>query len=261
MLAYRSTVHYKQHMSAASLFPVFVTAHIVTGTVGLVAFWGPVALGKGTPLHRRIGEVFVIALLLTGTSALLMSLSTLVAPEATHPQLATHPVFADPQMIRAVFGWLMLGLALLTLNLVWYGWQSARNKRAHALNLEWRTLLLQAVTFLAGLNCAWQGLRIGQPLLLGMTAIGWATVGTNLWFLYKRQPGPVDWLKEHIKALVGAGISVYTAFMAFGAVHTFPALALHPVLWAIPLTVGLILILYHQARVSPPRRRSDPRSA
>ena len=257
MLAYRQAVHYKQHMSPASLFPVFVAAHIVTGAVGLVAFWGPVALAKGTTLHRRIGKVFVVALLCTGTSALLMSLCTLWDPQGTHPHLATHPVFADPQLIRMVFGWLMLGLSLLTLNLVWYGWQSARNKRQHARNLEWRTLLLQALTFLAGLNCAWQGLRIGQPLLLGMTAIGWATVGTNLWFLLRRSPGPVDWLKEHIKALVGAGISVYTAFLAFGAVRTFPALALHPVLWAIPLTVGLILIVYHQARVSPPRRRGS----
>jgi hypothetical protein len=50
--------------------------------------------------------------------------------------------------------------------------------------------------------------------------------------------------------LVGTGISVYTAFFAFGAVRTFPQLALHPVLWAIPLTVGLVIILYHHRRLS-----------
>ena len=55
-----------------------------------------------------------------------------------------------------------------------------------------------------------------------------------------------------IKALIGAGISVYTAFLAFGAVRLAPQLALNPVLWAIPLTVGLSLILYFWSRM--PRR-------
>jgi hypothetical protein len=35
-------------------------------------------------------------------------------------------------------------------------------------------------------------------------------------------------------------------------VRTFPQLALHPVLWAIPLTVGLVIILYHHRRLSRP---------
>ena len=98
-----------------------------------------------------------------------------------------------------------------------------------------------------------QGLLIGQPLMLGVSLIGWATVGTNLRFLYKRQPASNDWLREHIKGLVGAGISVYTAFFAFGAVRTFPTLALHPVLWAIPLTVGLAIIIYQWRKLARPR--------
>ncbi|MEO0613486.1 MAG: hypothetical protein AAFY83_09245, partial [Pseudomonadota bacterium] len=52
-----------------------------------------------------------------------------------------------------------------------------------------------------------------------------------------------------IKALVGTGISVYTAFFAFGAVRYVPQLALNPVLWAVPLVTGLALILYHQYKV------------
>jgi hypothetical protein len=48
---------------------------------------------------------------------------------------------------------------------------------------------------------------------------------------------------------VGAGISVYTAFFAFGAVRLMPQLALTPVLWGIPLVVGLTLIVYHQRRL------------
>jgi hypothetical protein len=105
---------------------------------------------------------------------------------------------------------------------------------------------LQALLTIASVVCLIESLRIGEPLMLGMPAIGFATVATNLGFILKTKPAPLDWLKEHIKALVGAGISVYTAFFAFGAVRTIPALALHPGLWSIPLVVGLTLIIYHR---------------
>ena len=50
-------------------------------------------------------------------------------------------------------------------------------------------------------------------------------------------------------AIVGAGISVYTAFAAFGAVRVMPSIALHPGLWAIPLVIGLAIILYHHHQI------------
>ena len=63
-------------------------------------------------------------------------------------------------------------------------------------------------------------------------------------------PRPIDRIKEHIKSLVGAGISVYTAFFAFGAVRLVPELALAPALWAVPLITGLTLIIYHRRAVT-----------
>lgn len=240
-------------MSIFDLFHLFVTAHIVTGAVGLIAFWGPIVAKKGGLTHCRSGQVFTACMLLTGGAAIGISVCTLIDPMGTHPQLVSHPVFQDSALVSAIFGWMMLGLAILTINLAWYGWLCNRNRRDHAANLEWRNLTLQAATFIAATNCAWQGYLIGQPLMLGMSFIGWATVATNLHFLYKPKRAANDWLKEHIKALVGAGISVYTAFFAFGAVRTFPELALHPLVWAIPLVVGLTLIVYHQRKVSLPR--------
>ncbi|AOF82195.1 putative membrane protein [Methyloversatilis sp. RAC08] len=240
-------------MSVSELFHLFVASHIVTGATGLLAFWVPVFAKKGGTAHRTVGKVFTVTMLLTGTAAIGISLCTLADPVSTHPHLTEHADFRDPALVRAIFGWMMLALATLTLNLAWYGWQCIRNRRDHTANRESVNLGLQAATFITATNCAVQGLLIGQPLMLGVSLIGWATVGTNLWFLYKRQPAANDWLREHIKALVGAGISVYTAFFAFGAVRTFPTLALHPVLWAIPLTVGLAIILYQWRKLARPR--------
>ena len=225
-------------------FKIFVVLHILFGSLGLVAFWVPVLGLKGGVQHRKWGRVFSVCMLVTGAAAVGISTCTLLDPLGTHPHLT------DPAWIRGIFGWMMQGLALLTVNLAWYGWLCIRNKNDHRGNLEWRNLALQVLLTIASLNCAWQSYRADIPLMLGMPAIGLATVATNLWFLFKPARGRMDWLKEHIKALVGAGISVYTAFFAFGAVRTVPALALHPGLWAIPLVVGLSLIIFHQRTVS-----------
>lgn len=236
------------------LFVAFIVVHVIAGATGLVSFWVPVFARKGGALHRRVGRWFNGSMLVAGSAAVALATLTLLAPMATHPQLVGHPQFGDPMLVRAVFGWMMLGLAVLTLNLAWHGWLCARHRHDRARIRTAANLGLQAATFVTACLTAWQGARAGVPLLAGASAIGWATVATNLFFLYRRAPGRVAWLREHIKSLVGAGISVYTAFFAFGAVRTFPALALHPGLWAVPLTVGLALILYHWRKVGRPLR-------
>jgi len=224
-------------------FDACVILHIVAGSLGLVAFWIPVLTRKGSTLHRFWGRLFTRSMLVTGCAALGISTCTLIDPLATHPHLA------DAAWTRGIFGWMMQGLALLTLNLAWYGRSVLQHRAAHHALLEWRNLALQVALALAALNCALQAWRIGEPLMLGMPAIGLATVATNLHFMLQRNPEKAGWLKEHIKALVGAGISVYTAFFAFGAVRTVPALALHPGLWSIPLLVGLVLIIHHRRQI------------
>jgi uncharacterized membrane protein YhaH (DUF805 family) len=242
-------------MSSLYLFHVFIAGHIMSGAIGLVSFWVPVIARKGGAAHRYWGRIFTILMLVTGGFAIGISTMTIIDPGGTHPHLATHPEFRDIELIRCIFGWMMLYLAILTLNLTWYGWLCISNRRAHHRNREWHNLALQALLMVAAVNCVWQGWQIGQPLMLGIAMIGFATVGTNLWFLYKPVLGQNDWLLEHIKALVGAGISVYTAFFAFGAVRTIPELGLNPVLWAVPLTVGIALILYHWRQVGRATQR------
>ena len=236
-------------MSSLQVFHTLVYAHIVTGAIGLVSFWVPVASKKGGRNHKRWGKLFTWLMLATGTIAVGISTTTILAPMETHPQLVGHPEFGDPALVRGIFGWMMLYLAILTVNLAWYGWLCILNRRRHARNRDWHNMALQVLLTVASVNCAVQGWRLDQPLMMGISVIGFATVATNLRFMLKQTPGPMTWLLEHIKALVGAGISVYTAFLAFGAVRFVPELALAPALWAVPLVTGLSIIIYHQARV------------
>lgn len=245
-------------MTVHHFFELLIAAHITSGVPGLLSFWGPIAVKKGGGSHRFWGRVFALSMLITGSVAIAMSTTTLIAPIATHPQLVSHPEFSDPAMIRGIFGWMMLYLAVLTINLAWYGWRCVRNKTAHEANRDPVNLGLQALLILASANCAIQGLLIGQAMMIGMSTIGFAAAATNLWFIFRENPAPYEWLLEHIKAIVGAGISVYTAFFAFGAVRMMPEIALTPALWAVPLVIGLGLIFYHRRAVRLRFNRGTP---
>lgn len=222
-----------------TLFHTLVAIHIAFGAVGLVSFWVPVLGKKGNRTHRLWGKIFARSILGAGCVALLLSICTLIDPLGTHPHLK------DAVFVRGIFGIMMFYLAILTINLAWYGLETIKNKAHHAANRRGLNIALQPILIAAAFACAIEGILIGQYLMVGMSIVGFATAGTNLFFMLNPAPGPKVYLMEHVKAIVGAGISVYTAFSAFGAVRLMPSMALHPGLWAIPLVTGLAIILYH----------------
>lgn len=239
-------------LSTWMIFRALVGLHITSGSVGLLSFWVPVIGRKGGAQHRRFGSVFINSMLVTGCTAVGIACTTLIDPMGTHPHLREHAVFSNPAMVQGIFGWMMLYLALLTLNLAWQGRLCMRNKHNHAANRAWHNLLSQAVLTAAAANCFWRGLQLEQIMMMAIALVGLATVATNVHYLYRAQPSRVDRIREHIKSLVGAGISVYTAFFAFGAVRLMPELALTPALWSVPLITGLSLIIYHRRAVALP---------
>ena len=115
------------------------------------------------------------------------------------------------------------------------------------------------LVLIASVNCAYQGWLINAWLMMLISLVGIATFFTNVWFLYRPNPAPMDYLKEHVKSLVGAGISVYTAFMAFGSVRIIPELALNPITWLVPLSTGIGIILWHYRKIDlQVRARQQP---
>lgn len=234
---------------AVWLFEHLVIAHIVTGTVGLVAMWVPVLGRKGSPTHKRWGKVFAATMLLTGSIAVGISLCTL------HSPLQTHPFSDDAALVRGLFGWMMLYLATMTIMLAWYGLFCIRNKGRHDRNRNPLNFFLQLATFVAAANCAWRGFALGQPLMVGISVVGLTAAILNTRFILLQKPPLNEWLIQHTRGLVGAGISVYTAFLAFGAVNLLPAYAFNPIVWATPTVLGVSLLLYHQFRIVGQRRR------
>ncbi len=239
----------------AHLFEILVAMHIVTGSVGLVTMWIPVVGKKGNRTHKQWGKVFAWSLLVTGTIAVGISLCTLISPFGTHPHFVDNPDFSNADVVRGVFGWMMLYLAVMTIMLSWYGLLCIRNKRAHERNRNPLNLALQALTFVAAANCMIRGFLLVQPVMIGISIVGLTAAVLNTRFIFQRDPPLNEWLIQHTRGLVGAGISVYTAFLAFGAVNLLPAYAFNPVVWATPTVLGVSVLLYHQAKITLARRR------
>jgi hypothetical protein len=242
-----------------SLFKVLVAAHIATGAVGLLLFWVSVFSKKGGRIHRQWGLVFTYSMLVTGCIAMGMGLTTLADPVGTHPHLPLDEW--DAAKIRAIFGWMMLYLAILTISLAWHGLQAVRKKRDHAAHRAPFDVGLQLLVIVAAINCAARGLLAGQPLMIGISIVGVASGATNLVFIYRTAPRRWAYMVEHTKSLVGAGISVYTAFMTFGLVRLLPDQALNPATWVIPLAIGLSIIFYHHYQISTWYKRGVDRRA
>ncbi len=235
-----------------SLFRLLVDSHLVVGAVGLPLFWVAVFSRKGGTTHKRYGRIFAYGMLITGTFAIGMGTLSALDPRGTHPKIA------DTVMVTGIFGWMMVYLGMLTVSLAWHGLAAVKNKRNHLANRAWFDVSLQILVIVAAINCAVQGWRDTQPLMMGISIVGVASGITNLRFSFSDNPTRHGFLLEHVKALVGTGISVYTAFMTFGLVRLMPEHALNPMTWAVPLAVGLALIIYHQAQI---RKQYAPKGA
>ncbi len=220
------------------LFEAFLWTHILFGVTGAATFWVSMWTRKGGDTHRKWGKVFAWSLIVTGFCAVGMSLCTLAWPVETHPHIK------DVVLIRVIFGWMMLYLGVLTISLCWHGLRVVKNKADHPRNRDLVDVALQLAVIVAAANCALQGWLSGWNLMIGMSMIGFASAGTNLLFTFTAKPWRLQYLVEHFKALVGAGISVYTAFLAFGSVRLMPQMALTGYLWFPPIVIGVSIIVW-----------------
>lgn len=234
-----------------TLFHALVWAHVVSGAIGLVVFWVPVLVRKGQHLHRRAGLLFCRTMIVTGTVAVAISTCTLVAPRETHPAMS------DVILVRAVFGWLMLYLGVLTVSLAWHGLQAVRRKHRHEAHRAPFDIVIQLAVIAAGVQCARQGVIVGMPLLFGVGAIGCVSASVILKFILGGHRHKLDYLHMHVRASVGAGIAAYTAFLSVALVRSFPELTFHPALWAMPTLVGGAIVGLHEVRLFAARARAS----
>lgn len=225
------------------IFHAFLICHIIAGSIALCAFWVPILGVKGGTAHRFWGRVFVGSLLVTGCSGLGMSLCSIIAPFETHPHIQ------DLHIVRGLLGWMMLYLATLTITLAWNGYVTARNRLQHVKNRSVLNVGLHFATLATAGFTAIYGVATREPLMIGISTIGLAAGVMNLKFIFNRAPARSAYVEQHMKSSVGAGTAVYTAFISVGLVRWVPQQAFNPLIWGLPVIIGVGLIVFHMRRL------------
>ena len=224
--------------TAMHLFEILVLLHVIAGATGLVTFWVPVLTRKGAGNHRRWGKYACYGFMGAGTLAVAMALLSLYGPEVRIPS------FTDRTQFAGLFGWMMLYLGLLTIGFADYGLAVVRHARDRKALRRPRYQIVILAVLASALKCGIYGFAIGEVLMMAVAALGVVAMTIQQVFIWRAtEPPPLSHVGEHFRALIGMGISAYTAFLSVGLIRMVPDHVFNPLIWAGPSIIGVSLII------------------
>jgi hypothetical protein len=222
-----------------TLFHALVLLHVATGAVGLTAFWGPIVTKKGAKLHRKWGKAACYGFLGAGALAIGMAFLSLYGPEHRHPEII------DRTLFDGLFGWMMLYLGTLTIGFVDYGLGVVKHSRNRRALRSPRYQAVIAAVIVSGAWCGYFGWLVAHPLMMLVAFIGIAAMLIQQRYIWRESDPPRGThIGEHFRALIGMGISAYTAFLSVGLIRLVPEHVFNPAIWAGPSVIGVSLILW-----------------
>ncbi|HEX5694594.1 MAG TPA: hypothetical protein VFY00_08270 [Arenimonas sp.] len=208
-------------MDLATL-PLFL--HIAAGTLALATFWTAGLVKKGTPFHRRVGQVYLLAMLvivLTGIPLVLQLIDR-------------------GQPIGALF---LTYLLVLVGNATWFAWRAIRDRRDRAAYYGPMYWFVAALTAGTGLATIALGTQVGAVLLQVFGGVG-VLAGIGAWTSWRRSASdPKWWLKEHYGAMIGNGVATHIAFFSIGLRGLLPGMdpqLLQHFAWFTPLAGAFV---------------------
>ncbi len=201
-----------------TLYQSILAVHASVGVAGLILFWIPVLLRKGSPKHKRIGNYFIWAMYVSGVTGLMMAMLLYIDPLATRDSLASLSTLdlnsLEQQLRERADFFLLLALLLLTsarqAKSVLEAKQDQRQLR-HPLELLLPLSLIVAGIYLASLAGPRESTLFGAFAGLGIF------IGSSCLFYRFKKVRRLEWVVEHLGGAFGAGIAAHTAFFVFGA--------------------------------------------
>jgi uncharacterized membrane protein len=181
-----------------TVFSVALVVHIVCGSLALASFPVSALVRKGSPLHRRAGWVFVLAIGAGTLSSLVLSGIRL----------------SDDRPENDAGALFLAYIAILTGNLAWFGVRALRGRlrQRRATDLVLPSLLALGAVTLGGF-----GLHLGKPLYAAFAALGLA-LSAQLLAAWKRPPSTrLESLLLHVGAIGGACTATVTALVVVNA--------------------------------------------
>jgi uncharacterized membrane protein len=204
--------------------------HIAAGFTALLIFWIPIVTKKGSPLHTRVGWVYIWAMTVVAISALVMG---------------TYRIFFDPQADaeRQDFSLFLIFIAILSSASAWFGIRVLRHKKRTGIHTHKLDLFFSLLLFGGGIAVSAYGFVRHFPLIAWFPLIGVGLGFNQLRYWLTPPKTKMGWLFEHLSSMMGCCIATITAFTVFGAPRLLHVSSVHPLLWFLPTMVIVPLII------------------
>ncbi|MEE4303798.1 MAG: hypothetical protein V2J19_06545 [Wenzhouxiangella sp.] len=229
-------------MTFAQALSGFALPHALVGTVALATFWTAALAKKGSPLHKAVGKIYLLAMIGVVLTALPLTLAFTL----------------QGQWVGAAF----LGyLIVLVSHACRMAWLAIRYKRDFARYTGTGFRISAGLLAATGAAVVVMGVIHNAWLLIIFGLLG-PLGGLDARALIRKGPsGPKWWLKEHYGAMIGNGVATHIAFMQIGLMRLFPELGstmIQHLAWFGPLAVGIAAGFwldrrYIRPRATPPR--------
>ncbi|RKH04062.1 DUF2306 domain-containing protein [Corallococcus carmarthensis] len=185
-----------------SLYLLARWLHIASGVVAFITLWLPLVARKGGALHRRVGWVYVGAMIAAAISALVISGWRFLQAPREQPIALFFVYIAVLSAASASMGVRVLRTKTRT------------GASTHPLDVGLSTLLL-----CMGLFTVAYGLRMDVPLLWGFGPVGILSGSGGLWYWLRPPQERMHWWFQHMGAMVASGIGTITAALVVNARH------------------------------------------
>lgn len=229
-------------MTFIDLLSGFALPHVLAGTVALVTFWTAGLARKGSPLHKGVGKIYMVAMVAIVLTAVPLTLYLALMG----------------QTIGATF----LGyIAILVSHSCRMAWLAIRHKRDFARYSGLGFRISASLLAITGVVVVVVGVYFEAWLLIVFGMLG-PIGGWDAWKLIRKGPqSPRWWLKEHYGAMIGNGVATHIAFMQIGLLRMFPELgttAIQHLAWFGPLAVGIAAGFWLKRRYMHPHAPTAP---
>ncbi|HET6604793.1 MAG TPA: hypothetical protein VFG21_11405 [Xanthomonadaceae bacterium] len=204
-------------------YPFALGLHLLAGTSALLSFWFNAALRKGTPLHRRVGQVYLLSMLGVIVSGVPLA----------------HALIGRGHPLSAMF----LGyLIVLVSQACWNAWRAIRERARPERYFGAAYWSLTAIACVAGIGMIVLGVQVGATLFIVFGSIGVVSVPIA-WASWRARANPRWWIREHYGAIVGCGVATHIAFLGIGLRRLLPGFdpgALQALAWFGPLGAAVL---------------------
>lgn len=224
-------------MTLIEVLSGFAPTHALIGTVALATFWTAAVVRKGSPLHKRVGKIYLLAMMGVVATAIPLAISYAL----------------QGQWVGAVF---LTYLVVLVSHACRLAWLSIQWKRDFARYTGRGYRISNAVLGLAGLATSALGLVYGAWILVIFGLIGPLGALEARKFIRNGPESPKWWLKEHYGAMIGNGVATHIAFLQIGLTRLIPELSgtiVQNLAWFGPLALSFVAAYWLNRRYMKPR--------